>query len=355
MNHTGPRPKVLFVDDEPALLRAMSRLLQNRFEVIIAESGPSALKVLEHEKDIVAIVSDMRMPVMSGAVFLSRAREVAPDATRILLTGYAEQEIAMTAVNEGQIFRYLEKPCDPPRMISTLLAAVEQHRLVTAERVLLAETLNGTIQALLDVLALAHPVAFGRAMRIRSTAAAVARKLAMHEAWQVEIAAAFSQLGSVALPAAILAKTALSRAEQQTADAVTAKLLARIPRLDTIRAIVEGALHPAQEISPALRRSAEVVRACIELETRGVLSTFSPAVVAAIDSVRQEKAQNTDVRELPVGELAEGMQFARDVQLESGELLVAHGTSVTPALVERLRNCAPSMMLQMFVARAASA
>ncbi len=93
------------------------------------------------------VVSDMRMPVMSGSVFLREAAR-APDATRILLTGYTDLDAAVSVVNEGQLFRFLTKPCPRDELLAACIDGVEQHRLRTAERVVLEQTLKGSVQAL---------------------------------------------------------------------------------------------------------------------------------------------------------------------------------------------------------------
>ena len=112
-------------------------------------------------------MSDMRMPVMDGAAVLAQARSARPDTVRILLTGQADLEDAVAAVNNGNIFRFLLKPCPRPVLVQALSDAVEQHRMITAERELLERTLRGSVAALFDVLSLANPLAFARAVRIQ--------------------------------------------------------------------------------------------------------------------------------------------------------------------------------------------
>src|SRR5687768_872607 len=107
----APLPVVLCVDDEPQVLAGLSVSLRRRYEILTATSGAEALAVLARRPDVAVVVSDMRMPGMDGAAFLAKAKEIAPDAVRVLLTGYSEIDAAMNAVNQGQIFRFLTKPC----------------------------------------------------------------------------------------------------------------------------------------------------------------------------------------------------------------------------------------------------
>ena len=126
------KPVILCVDDEPNVIESMSLNLQVHYTVLTASSGPEGLEVLKGRKDVAVVVSDMRMPDMDGAEFLAAVRKVAPSAVRMLLTGYSEIDAAMRAVNEGQIFRFLTKPCETEHLIASLESAVEQYRLVTA-------------------------------------------------------------------------------------------------------------------------------------------------------------------------------------------------------------------------------
>lgn len=104
--------KVLLVDDEENVLLAYTRVLRRRFQLQVALGGADALLVLQRDGPFAVIVSDMRMPGMDGVELLSQVKQLAPDSTRIMLTGNADQATAMDAVNHGAIFRFLTKPCD---------------------------------------------------------------------------------------------------------------------------------------------------------------------------------------------------------------------------------------------------
>ena len=142
------RYKILCVDDEPRVLEGLRRHLRERFEVITACGGPEALNFLTTVKDLAVVVSDMRMPEMDGATVLRHTRVLRPSAVRILLTGQADMAAAIKAINEGQIFRFLTKPCAADQFMSVIDEAIRQHELITAERVLLQRTLVGAIKAL---------------------------------------------------------------------------------------------------------------------------------------------------------------------------------------------------------------
>jgi predicted signal transduction protein with EAL and GGDEF domain len=128
------RPSILCVDDEPALLQALALHLGRRYEVLSAAGGAEALAVLQRTPAIAVIISDMRMPGLNGAEFLAQARVLAPAAERIMLTGQSDLASAIAAVNEGQVFRFLTKPCAPPDLLGAVEAAVERNRARSAEQ-----------------------------------------------------------------------------------------------------------------------------------------------------------------------------------------------------------------------------
>jgi DNA-binding NtrC family response regulator len=120
---------ILCVDDEPRLLEGLRLTLRQAYDVATATSGEEALEVLQKRAGAAVVISDMRMPGMDGAAFLSKVRTLWPDSTRLLLTGELGRDVAVTAVNEGQIFRFLTKPCAPAKLIAAVEAAVRQHQL----------------------------------------------------------------------------------------------------------------------------------------------------------------------------------------------------------------------------------
>ena len=118
---------VLCVDDEPRLLEGLTLQLRKHFRVSTATTGQKGLEIVDRDPPAV-VVSDMRMPEMNGATFLGHIVERAPNIVRILLTGHADVESAIAAVNHGQIFRYLTKPCPPELLLSVIRAAAEEHQ-----------------------------------------------------------------------------------------------------------------------------------------------------------------------------------------------------------------------------------
>ena len=136
----GRRHNLLVVDDEPDVLESLRHLFHRAYRVHTAEAGPVALELLQRE-DIHVILSDQRMPGMTGDAFLAQARHVRPDAVRMLFTGYADIQAVINAVNEGRIFRYILKPWDPIELEGVIRQAAEQYELL-AERKRLIDQLQ---------------------------------------------------------------------------------------------------------------------------------------------------------------------------------------------------------------------
>lgn len=138
---TGP-VKVLFVDDEENILKALQRMLQDEeYLVLTADSGAAGLELLRREADVGLIVSDQRMPGMNGVEFLQQARQITPDALRIVLTGYADIGAAIGAINEGGAHRYLHKPWNDDELTQVIREAVNHYQLLMENR-----RLHGVIQ-----------------------------------------------------------------------------------------------------------------------------------------------------------------------------------------------------------------
>jgi signal transduction histidine kinase len=129
---------LLIVDDEPDVLDSLRYLFHRSYRVLTAGGGDEALKLLS-QNDVHVILSDQRMPGMTGDVFLGFARRLYPDSIRMIFTGYADLDSVIKAVNEGHIYRYIVKPWDPSELESIIRQAVEQYELLAERKRLIAE------------------------------------------------------------------------------------------------------------------------------------------------------------------------------------------------------------------------
>jgi response regulator RpfG family c-di-GMP phosphodiesterase len=235
------RLRVLCVDDEKNVLEGLHLHLRRHYDVVTAPGAEKGLEALREQGPFAIVLSDMRMPGMDGATFLGQVRRIAPETVRMLLTGQTDLTGAIAAVNEGQLFRFLIKPCPPRVLLDAFAAAAEQYYLITAERVLLEQTLHGSIAALVDVLTLASPAAFGRVTRVKRYVSEVVVHLKLDDPWRYGVAAMLSQVGCIILPQATAEKVYYGReltpAEQEMVNrlpALAQRLVAHIPRMEAI-------------------------------------------------------------------------------------------------------------------------
>ncbi|MGA3130962.1 MAG: response regulator [Terracidiphilus sp.] len=121
--------RILFVDDDTRVLDGLKRMLHGEIEVETASSGTEGLATIHLFGPFAIVVSDMRMPGLDGAEFLARVRELTPYTVRMLLTGHKDLKRAIAAVNEGQIFRYLAKPCEKDEMLKAICLGLAQYCL----------------------------------------------------------------------------------------------------------------------------------------------------------------------------------------------------------------------------------
>jgi len=360
-------PSVLCVDDEPRVVDGLAVHLRRDYQVLTANGGQSALQILKEKGAPAVIVSDMRMPGMDGAALLKHVKHLYPETTRILLTGEPGRDAAIAAINEGQIFRFLTKPCPPDQLRSAIHAGVIHHRLQRAERVLLQETLIGCIKALVDILAITNPVAFGRATRVKRLATDLATAIDNKGFWQLEAAAMLSQIGYISLPVELVEKlyyakrlTPEERALADGAPFVAQKLLGHIPRLEPVMEILAASQDAKSNVPDALiKTGAGILRLVLEYDAHIAQGLPVSGAIAAIRArtVRHESALvdslevmvgpavGTEViSEVSVGRVTPGMVFMDDLRTSVGTLLVPKGFEVTETFLERMRNFGPAIL-----------
>ena len=368
--------RVLCVDDEINVLEGLEYSLRRRFHVSKATSGREALELIGQAEPFAVVLSDMRMPGIDGATFLARVRELVPDTVRMLLTGHADLDAAISAVNQGQVFRFLTKPCPRDTLLTAFEAAAEQYRLITAEKVLLEQTLRGAVKTLTDVLSMASPAAFGRATRIRELVRKLVESMALETSWPMEVAAMLSQIACITLPTQTADK--LYRGEELGPEelemvgklpAITEELLGNIPRLEPVLEILanqdkdyNGTGDPPNGLKagkiPLGARMLKVVLDYDTLDARGletslILNTmrgrtgrYDPEILQALGELQGNNSREIEVRELSIQSLREGMVVATDVVSERSTLLVTRGNEVTPGLLAKLRNFPPGFVAE---------
>ena len=355
---------VLFVDDEPSVLDGIRRQLRKQVQVHTAIGGEEGLIQLDEAGPFAVVVADMRMPRMNGAEFLGKVRERSPDSVRIVLSGQSDLESTIAAVNSGQLFRFLTKPCSSEELLATVRAGIEQHRLIDVERELLENTLSGAVNTLMEILSMTNPVAFGRASRIRRYAQEMATVLGIQDDWQFRLAATLSQIGCVTLPGDTLAKVyagqELTSEEAQLYDShpeVAGKLLSSIPRLEGVADMITGQCRqhdtstlpddPQQWEATVL--VAEVLRAAAEFDrligcgadsahAMRKLQDSMPGQLSEAVSQIKVAAEEAQIKLVTVGQLLVGMVLDEDLMSANGICLMSSGHEITQSTIIRLRG-----------------
>jgi response regulator RpfG family c-di-GMP phosphodiesterase len=361
--------RVLFVDDEPQVLEGIQRSLRKRVELQTAPGGLEALRLIAQEGPFAVIISDMRMPGMNGAQLLAKVREQEPDTVRMILSGQSDMQATIDAVNQGQIYRFLTKPCAADQLFMAIEDGLKQYQLVMAEKVLLEHTLNSCVKMLIDILGMVSPAASGRASRLQRYTVALAAALQLADRWQWSLSALVSQIGCVALPSDLLSKveagqtlTDEERRLHESHPEVAGKLLVAIPRLEDVAAIVTAQFGPLSFADqPADVRHWDVrstgrllLRASLEfdrLTTRGARSPAAAETLRAsslgfpariIDALRSltPASQQRVVKQIRLKDLSTGMILDEDLVSSKGIRLVPAGHEVTSTLIVRLNSIA---------------
>ena len=245
------RPQVLCVDDEPLVLEGLQDVLHRRFRVVTTTNGFEALRLLV-EEPFPVVLSDMRMPRIDGARFLTLAREHAPATVRLLLTGQSTLDDAVTAVNDGQIFRILIKPCSTERLIAAIDSAIQRYEADARERDVSERLVAGAVEALCAMADKVDPTSSRRAARLARYVAELREHApGAPPAAVLERAVRLSQIGSVGLSAETRATLAAGRplGHQQVDELVklpelSLRLFGDIPRLESERLILAHLASP---------------------------------------------------------------------------------------------------------------
>lgn len=367
--------KILFVDDDLNVLAAMQRNLRKRFNLDIAAGPDEALQMLKTKGPYAVIVADMSMPVMNGVELLEEVRSISPDTVRIMLTGNADQRTATEAVNRGNVFRFLSKPCPPETLTGMLDTALKQHELIVTEKALLSQTLNGALQVLTDILSMLDPEAFGQAQLRRSVVREVAIRLGISSSWDLEIAALLAEIGLVTLPPDVREKVrtrqTLAPNERQLVERIpefSARLLGSIPRLEPVAKAVlyqkknyDGSGFPADGLRgvdiPLGARVLRVVDSVVRMHLKGTpvadaLSAilagperYDASIARALSGCSavlrvKPQAASPGMRSLTLAELAQGHVLISDIVTQEGTLVLSAGTTLNPAQLQRVRNIA---------------
>ena len=365
--------RILCVDDDANILAAIQRQFRKKYQIDIALGPRQGLKAVSSGEPYAVVVADMNMPEMNGVEFLIQFRRQSPDTVRIMLTGNADQQTAMQAVNQGHVFQFLNKPCPPENLAAALEAGLRQYQLVSAERELLEKTLSGSVKMLTDMLSMLDPNSFGRAQRLRDLVRAFGQSRNLTPLWELEMAAMLSPVGYLTVPATVLEKAPaaqnLSAPEQHILARVPeigARLVANIPRLESVAQIIlyhhknfDGSGFPTDKVAgqdiPIGARILRVLQDVLLLESQKlprtkVLETmracpgrYDPQVLEAVAAsfdvyIPPVAAGDIAHRAVALNELCAGQILTSPLMARDGTVIAPAGTEVSSLLLQKLQN-----------------
>jgi len=355
--------KILCVDDEESILKGFQLNLRKDFELHMASNGAEGLEVFDRERGFALVLSDMRMPEMNGATMLSEIKKRDHEVVTVLLTGHTDFESAMAAVNEGNVFRMLSKPCPPDTLIKVLNAGLEQHDLIKSKRILLDKTLRGAVDALAQSLSTAKPLFFGRAQRVRRLANELADMLNVPNRWRVDVASVFSQLGYISLPESVCEdvyhKKDLSPEVKKLVKKLPGdiqNLIGKIPGLEEVDAIlqkIDVQYRYEENDGKGTRLLASILRVSLDFDfyeelghDRSVIvqtlkarkDEYDPLVTNSLSNLLVVAEQKFQLEEISIKNLEVGMRLAQELRLDDGFLIASCGADVDRQLLKVIRN-----------------
>ncbi len=367
------KARILLVDDEDKLLNALQRNLRKHYNITTVNNGPDALKLMKNEPAFEVVVTDMKMPVMDGIEFLTQAKKIAPDTIRVMLTGNSEQETAKQALNQGDVFKFLTKPCTKDEYINSIEQAIRQNRLLIAEKELLEKTLQGSIEVLVDILSLSNPIAFGHTNRLKKLVMEIVEQLKLPNSWQYKTAAMLSQIGVMILPPEMIHnhnRNVYQSEEEvliQKHSLVAADLLDKIPRLESVSNVIRyqskgynGSGYPKDKICgerlPLGSRILKIANDFERLKSTGKnppsiidhlnanKELYDPNLLELLDTIIQPDI-TTKIVNIRINALKEGVTLAADIRTHQGTLILGEGEETSSTNIAKLRNYVASGMI----------
>lgn len=348
--------QVLFVDENDAYMQEQSALLGQKCSLLFAPSYKKALAELKSAGDCRVVVSELGLNGEDGIKFLSHVHKHYPKMRQIVLTERKEYSDVREALNTGGVFQFLEKPCPPDLLKSTILKALQLFAVELEQQWAMRNMLIGSVNALVDVLDLVNPEAIGFGKRILERVMKAGKALGVKHLWQLKLAVLLSHVGCVALPSEILEK--VDSGEQLTPEekqifamhpSIAAGLLSNIDQMAHIAEIIA---HQRDAVTPDQPLEARIIKVALDLdrfersgrELQAILEKMSSkntiydsrVVESMIDDLCPKDICSPS-RECSVEELEEGMVVAKDLVNKDGVKLLLRGQTISKASLTRLK------------------
>lgn len=367
--------KILLVDDEKNILSAYKRVLRNDFIIFLADDPRVALEILKKHGSFAAVVSDYKMPYMDGLQLLEEIKKNFPETVRLLLTGYADLNTAIEAINKSNIFRLLTKPCRAEEMKKALNDAVQQYNLIISEKELLNKTLKGALSVLIDILSSVHPLVFNFTIRFKNLAEKIAERLHYKDMWEVEISALLMHIGLVSVPSEIIEKklhgvdlTPDENKIYKNHAELGYNLISKIPRLENVAINIKYQLEPYFKLKnkykdnpddlPFVALILKTLTDYFELLAKGfsekeavakmekAIDYYEPEVFGALVAEISGIEEGKTIKIISIKDLRPGMVLGGDLFDKNGLLLLPKGTKITPVTYSKIINYAKMTKLK---------
>lgn len=368
--------KILLVDDEPNVLSALKRQLRGNFDVETSGDPTEAILKFNNKTSFAAVISDFRMPKMNGIEFLKEVRKRSPETTRIMLTGYADLDNAIRAVNDGHVFRFLTKPCENDVLLENLKEAVNQYELVTGKRILLEKTLKGSVELLGEITSLVKPEAGARINRVRRYVRYLAEKKGVKDLWRYDIATMLSQLGTLILPPGtldvLLEGKELSPEQVQMFEmhpVIAKSLVAKLPRLEAIAEMIsyqlkgfDGSGTPRDALKgEKIPLGGRILRIALDYDLQlqhednpkkafanieEVSELYDPELLYYLEGMLGVEARYV-VKEIGIDELYPGMILYSDVTSKQGAMLLRKSLELDKDKIDRIHMFAAKIGIKL--------
>jgi len=375
---------ILMVDDEPNILQGMRRNLRGQFNLNFASSAEEGLSLIEAGNNYAVIVSDYNMPGMNGSQFLAQCAKRLPNAVRVMLTGQSDMGTALAAINEGAIFRFLNKPCTPDHLGQTLNIALRQHELLMVEKQLLEETLLGTITVLSNILRLLDPVVFSRTQLRQNAVERLAKSMRATDVWEIMTASLLADIGLATVPSDLVERdnfhepvTPQEESLLRHTSEFGCKLICDIPKMGNVAQIIlyqnknyDGSGVPQSDVKErGIPLGARILRVVNQM-TRRLQSGdslnqalenlrenpgyFDPLVIECARQKSMEEVWQAlspeypgpYVRSTPIADLRPGDILRSPVSTKDGQTIVAARQTLSEVHIQKIRHHAQTLGIQ---------
>jgi hypothetical protein len=305
----------------------------------------------------------MRMPSMNGAEFLEKAKSKSPSSVRILLTGQTDLNSAVAAINKGQIFSFLSKPCPQELLLGTLKSAIRQYRLINTEKDLLQNTVKGSIELLSELLAIVKPRVFSNFNRTKKYILHMAHELGELDTWDFEVAGMLYGLGYLTLPEELIDKalnpssdlTPHEKMVLEDVPLISSKMINHIPRLENIAEMVrlsnkmDRICHNDARERHRVVLGADMLKIALQFDkvlesghnhksSIGLLQTNDNLNQGLVEKLANFKFGDEDsIRTVNVENLMPGMVLLEDMITDNNSTLLSKGTELSEELLVRIR------------------